>query len=183
MSNYVIPSTGGDDWELIVNRTEDLGSGDNRINQFNLEVKLQAKFLAVTVSGSNQKSNWVSAGYLSQLYDMPRFTTVPPPYYIALDRVNLIPMSTTADFEYELVYSPLKYFNDITIKIWQYTGELITPQQSATVDFEPLFTQINQIDAGIYTLADGIADLLPGDKGSEIRQQTQNRLDLDLGFL
>lgn len=46
-----------------------------------------------------------------------------------------------------------------------------------------ILAQLNQLDAGIYTLAEGLADLLPGDRGSEIRQQTQNRLDLNSEFL
>ena len=44
-------------------------------------------------------------------------------------------------------------------------------------------TQIQQIDAGIYTLAEGIADLLPDSRGEQIVRTTQNRLNLDLGFL
>lgn len=43
--------------------------------------------------------------------------------------------------------------------------------------------RLQQLDAGIYTLAEGIADLLPGSQGEQLRQNTQNRLDLDLGFL
>ena len=46
-----------------------------------------------------------------------------------------------------------------------------------------LIEQINQLDAGIFTLAEGLADLLPPDRGREIRQDTQRRLNLDLGFL
>lgn len=46
-----------------------------------------------------------------------------------------------------------------------------------------LLEQINQLDAGVYTLAEGLADLLPNDRGNQIKQQAQNRLDLDLGFL
>lgn len=48
---------------------------------------------------------------------------------------------------------------------------------------QELLTQVNQIDAGIYTLAEGIAGLLPGNQGQQLKQTTQNRLDLDLGFL
>ena len=46
-----------------------------------------------------------------------------------------------------------------------------------------ILDQIDRVDGGIYTLAEGLADLLPGDRGAEIRQATQNRLNLDLGFL
>lgn len=183
MTSYTIPSTSGQDWELIVNLTKNLGTSENRVNQFNLGVRLQSKFLAVTASSSNQQASWVSAGYLSQLYNLPQFTAVPAPHYIALNRINLIPMSTAADFEYELVYDPLKYFDDVTIKVWQYTGEVVTAEQSAAVDFAPLLEQINQLDAGIYTLAEGLADLLPPERGQQIRQNTQTRLNLDMGFL
>ena len=183
MTSYTIPSTSGQSWNLIVNLTKNLGTPQNRVNQFNLGVRLQAKFLAVAASSSNQQASWVSAGYLSQLYNLPQFTVVPSPQYIALNRINLLPMPNLADFEYELVYDPLKYFDDVTIKVWEYTGEVVIPEQPAAVDFAPLLEQINQIDAGIYTLAEGLADLLPGDRGEQIRRNTRTRLNLDMGFL
>ena len=46
-----------------------------------------------------------------------------------------------------------------------------------------ILTQLKEVDAGIYNLADGLADLLPGDRGAEIKQTAQNRLNLNLGFL
>lgn len=50
----------------------------------------------------------------------------------------------------------------------------------ARIDME---TQIAQIDAGIYTLAQGLASLLPEEQRQQLQQATQNRLNLDLGFL
>lgn len=46
-----------------------------------------------------------------------------------------------------------------------------------------LVVEVEQLKAGVFTLSEGLADLLPGDRGEQLRQQTQNRLDLDLGFL
>jgi hypothetical protein len=43
--------------------------------------------------------------------------------------------------------------------------------------------QLNEIDAGIYTLAEGLSDLLTEQEGSNLRTTTQQRLNLDLGFL
>ena len=54
---------------------------------------------------------------------------------------------------------------------------------SATTQRLEILQKINQVDAGVYTLAEGLADLLPGDRGEQLRQTTQNRLNLDLGFL
>ena len=48
---------------------------------------------------------------------------------------------------------------------------------------EQIIVEVEQLKAGVFTLSEGIADLLPGDRGEQIRQQTRNRLDLDLGFL
>lgn len=46
-----------------------------------------------------------------------------------------------------------------------------------------ILTQLQQIDAGIYTLAEGLSNLLPPQQAQELKQTAQNRLDLDLGFL
>ena len=43
--------------------------------------------------------------------------------------------------------------------------------------------QLNQLSAGVYTLAEGLASLLPPEQGNDLRQRTQNRLRTDLGFL
>lgn len=48
---------------------------------------------------------------------------------------------------------------------------------------QEVVVQINQLDAGIYTLAEGIAELLPGSQGEQLKESAENRLNLDLGFL
>ncbi len=44
-------------------------------------------------------------------------------------------------------------------------------------------TQINQSDAGIYSLAQGISQLLPNTQARQLRQRTRRRLDLNNNFL
>ena len=46
-----------------------------------------------------------------------------------------------------------------------------------------LQVQINQLDAGIYTVTEAVAELLPPERGDNYKQAARNRLDLDLGFL
>ena len=46
-----------------------------------------------------------------------------------------------------------------------------------------IITQLSQIDAGIYTLAEGLATLLPDQQATQLLQNTKNRLDLNMGFL
>lgn len=80
--------------------------------------------------------------------------------------------------------------DDLTLITESISTELASSQIS-TEDLEKLsnderleiLAQLSQIDAGIYTLAEGIANLLPASQGEQLRQKTQNKLDLDLGFL
>ena len=46
-----------------------------------------------------------------------------------------------------------------------------------------LNTRISQTNAGVYTLAEGLAAILPPDQGEALRRAVSNRLQLDLGFL
>ena len=44
-------------------------------------------------------------------------------------------------------------------------------------------TQINQRNAGIYSLAQGISQLLPNTQARQLKQRTRRRLDLNNNFL
>ncbi|WP_319422747.1 hypothetical protein [Pleurocapsa sp. FMAR1] len=46
-----------------------------------------------------------------------------------------------------------------------------------------LSTRISQTNAGVYTLAEGLAAILPPEQGEALRRAVSNRLQLDLGFL
>ena len=50
-------------------------------------------------------------------------------------------------------------------------------------EFIQILTQLNQIDAGVYTVVEAVAELLPPARGDEYKQTAQQRLELDLGFL
>lgn len=46
-----------------------------------------------------------------------------------------------------------------------------------------VFTQINQLDAGLFTLASSLGDLLSSDKKEQLESDIEKRLDLDEDFL
>ena len=46
-----------------------------------------------------------------------------------------------------------------------------------------LLREINELDAGIFTIAEGIGYLLPAEQASNLRRTAQQRLNLSLGFL
>ena len=84
---------------------------------------------------------------------------------------------TALDIQFDLLEVLIsEKFNQLRLENEQF-------QLANVQDRLDILDQIGQLDAGIYTLAEGLADLLPNDRGSEIRQNAKNRLDLDLGFL
>ena len=54
---------------------------------------------------------------------------------------------------------------------------------AATQQRLEILQQINQADAGVFSLAEGLADLLPEEQSQKLLDNTKNRLNLDLGFL
>lgn len=73
--------------------------------------------------------------------------------------------------------------DDINTNFQELQGQLNDGLTEEEQEFDDIQTQLNQIDAGIYTLAEGIAQLLPAQQAADIRRTTQDRLNLDLGFL
>lgn len=63
-------------------------------------------------------------------------------------------------------------------------GERLDQDNEVAEDeYTEILRQLNQIDAGIYTLTEAVAELLPPQRGEQYKQITQQRLQLDLGFL
>lgn len=54
---------------------------------------------------------------------------------------------------------------------------------AATQQRLEILQQINQSDAGVFSLAEGLASLLPQEQGQRLLNNTRRRLDSDLGFL
>ena len=48
---------------------------------------------------------------------------------------------------------------------------------------QDLVRLVSQLDAGIYTVTEAVAELLPEDRAERYKEAAKNRLDLDLGFL
>ncbi|MEM9507541.1 MAG: hypothetical protein AAGA16_07600 [Cyanobacteria bacterium P01_E01_bin.35] len=73
--------------------------------------------------------------------------------------------------------------DDIDQSFQELRERLDNDESIEEAEFDDIQTQLNQIDAGIFTLAEGISRLLPPGQGEDITRTTQSRLNLDLGFL
>lgn len=110
------------DWQLIAEQFRDKPVGQNQVPRFDLDVELNADFIAIESVASNQRSTWASGGFLSQVYQFTEFEITSSQYFVVLNQINLIRVNRPAPIPYRLVYDPPKYFRDATIKVWQYNG-------------------------------------------------------------
>lgn len=119
-ANQQINSTDSDDWELVVELFRPSSNSD--VPKFDLEQEFNADFIAVEVVASNQRSNWAKGGYLSQTYEFDSLRLTSTQYFIVLNQINLIKIERPAPIPYRLEFDPVRYLNDVQIRVWRYTG-------------------------------------------------------------
>ena len=149
-----IDPSSSDDW--VLSNTETVKaqtSEDNNfepIPSFSLGSNFNAEFLAIEVDVLNAKSHWSSAGYVYQQFAYPGLSVSTPTQWLKLNTPNLVKLETDADYQYELVYSPRKYFLSVTVKVWRYVGNVINPEVN---------TDLSSLEQRLKALEDKI-DLL-----------------------
>ncbi len=73
--------------------------------------------------------------------------------------------------------------DDIDTNFQELQQRLDEDETTEAQEFDDVEVRLNQLDAGIYSLAEGLAQLLPASQGRQLLNTTQTRLNLDLGFL
>lgn len=83
-----------------------------------------------------------------------------------------------------LIGSQLQVIEElISDKFFELNNSRAAEQQLEDLREDELRVQVNQIDAGIYTALEAIAELLPPERGDAYKQAARRRLNLNLGFL
>ncbi|MEM8779998.1 MAG: hypothetical protein AAGF26_14225 [Cyanobacteria bacterium P01_G01_bin.49] len=151
-TNGQINPTGNDDWEIIVELSRFKLGNETQIPKLDLDVSLNSNFIAVEVAASNAQSHWVAGGFIAQQYELDEFNLSPAQHFVAINQVNLIELKQVANFEFNLIYDPPKYFQDVSITVWQYQGietDLLLQDIAAALNNIPItatvdLTEINQ---------------------------------------
>lgn len=198
MSNSVqINPNTESDWELVTELFRAKPRSSEPIPRFDLDVELNADFIAVEAIASNQRSTWASGGFLSQVYRFDEFELASSQYFVVLNQINLIRVNRPAPIPYRLVFDPPKYFVDATVRVWQYNGiqtdlllqEIALTLQNisvnANVDLSQVDDQLNRILAlqqenvrvdftEINSKLDAILDRLNADDGDNTESNYSN---------
>ena len=98
------------------------------IPEFNLNVSINANFIAVAILINYGKPSWSWGGLLNINFDLP-FTTqtsgskgFSSSESLLINKTKIIQVNKISGSSYGLSYSPPKWFRDVRIKVWQYTG-------------------------------------------------------------
>jgi hypothetical protein len=101
------------------------------IPNINLGIKFKAGVLAIGINSQFARPTWSFGGKIYQVVGFPNNFDITPiggalanEKELPIDKViiwQLLPRITNSD--YTLLYSPPRWFRDVRIKVWQYTGE------------------------------------------------------------
>ena len=184
-----------EDWNNIVNITKNAQlQGEYSylsIPEFDLGMETLDEFIVVLVTINYRKSKWVYGGELKQVFDSAIVNDVR--YLQKSLKINvpeLIYLKKITPSRFGLIYSPPKWFRDVTIQIWEYTGETLNLGENALFKIESAvnnnavnidFTEvINKIDS-LEEKVDYVIENPMSNNGSGIRLNlnSDGRLEYD----
>ncbi len=215
------------DWSLVATVIKDL----SRSKIVNLGRRFESQYLIVRVSSREQKDTWNYGGKLwTTSLVLGKEAKI---HQIDLDlfEQELIQVPKLFDGKYSLLYQAPRYFPDVTLKIWEYKGEIITESEQidltnienkldglvnlvnfvlnnlddsylnltnelgntlnqitavqnslSTIDLN-VVTQLNQLQAGIFTLFQSVRSLIPESEFNQLETDLRFSLELNEEFL
>ena len=119
------------------------------IPKFDLGFSLNGRFLAIEILVKEARVTWHAGGFINQFYPVPFITQSVPKnqavsnsQFLLINKTNLINFPRLSGQSYRLIYSPPKWFRDVTVKLWQYRGEEINFTDDTVVRIEEKVDQL-----------------------------------------
>lgn len=139
------------DWELVadINKTATVLGTNSYIplSSLDLDVTLDAYYIAVLVTVDYRTPKWNFAGQISQVYD---FTPLPEgDNYkrlaiagtdLVIDELKLINTAEVSQDPFSLRFEPPEWFRDYTLKVYGYTGDVFNNVEAVFADIATSIT-------------------------------------------
>lgn len=141
------------DWKLLIDRS-DPSIPESKI--IDLGWQFTSHFLVIQVSVLNQRDTWQSGGTIWATSYIRGYTTRFFSHNLDLFAQELLIIPNIFNEKYSLYYRAPKYFNNVKIKIWQYTKESIKESEWLTDKIDLLVNHNLRIEGLIQSLTDKI---------------------------
>ncbi len=158
------------DWSLVATVIKDL----SRSKIVNLGRRFESQYLIVRVSSRQQRDTWNYGGKLwTTSLVLGKEAKI---HQIDLDlfEQELIQVPKLFDGKYSLLYQAPRYFPDVTLKVWEYKGEIIT-ESSEQIDLTNIENKLdglaNLVNFVLNNLDDSYLNLA-GELGNTLNQIT-----------
>lgn len=109
------------DWKLLIDRVDPVLPVDKLLN---LGWQFTSYFLVVQVSAINQRDTWQAGGTIWATSYIKGYTTRFFTKQLDLFAQELIVIPNIFHEKYSLYYRAPKYFSNVKLKIWEYTGAI-----------------------------------------------------------
>lgn len=105
-------------------------SKQNIIEPFNINSRFSSQYLAVGIIVKDSKDSWQYGGKIAQEFKFPSYSTdyvkrgkaFNYSQELLINRVTFIQFPLITSKDYKVHYFPPKYFTEVKIQIWEYTG-------------------------------------------------------------
>lgn len=168
------------DWSLVATTIKNL----SREKIVDLGRRFTSPYLIVRVASREQKDTWYYGGKIWAtnlvLGKQAKF------YQVDLDlfEQELLIVPKYFDGKYSLLYEAPKYFPDVILKIWEYTGEIRDSVIEQSQNYLELNSQINAIAQQISVISNSISSenlsvkaILPDNQLQQINNSTIETVD------
>lgn len=105
-------------------------TNQNLIEPFELGLSFNSQYLAVGIIVENSRDSWQHGGRIAQEFKFPNFTkgyldknaAFNYSQDLLINRVTFVQFPPITSKSYKVHYFPPRYFTDVKLQIWQYTG-------------------------------------------------------------
>ena len=112
------------------------------IESFDLGTTFNSQYLAVGVIVPESRDSWQYGGRISQEFNFfnnkSGYSKPKKAFHLSqellIDKVTFVKFPPITQKEYRINYLPPRYFESVTIQIWEYTGETIDEQLQRLID-------------------------------------------------
>ncbi|BAU65661.1 hypothetical protein STA3757_30500 [Stanieria sp. NIES-3757] len=135
-----------ENWQLrttAIKQAETTGENSHvPMDSFDLGLDFTSFFLLAEVTANYRKSTWKYGGTLSPLYYVDTDKIFNRGFSLRIRRTKLIIIENPVAIPYKLQFDPPSWFKDLTLRVWEYVGEINNEIRERLISVEDKIDQL-----------------------------------------